>query len=452
MLKLIAFTRVLSLSILILFVIMPVYYLEMSGQSETPLFFTRAVLIDITPPWDTIDEGVKECFIDALRYAEGINAVLIYRVNSYGGYLDSAFGIGDSILYAKVPVIAYVENKALSAGTLIILPADFIALQKNSIIGAMQPVMVNPATGEIVFLNESKVINPIIEKARVYANKRGRNISLIEEFILRSKVVNSRTAVDQNIGDIEVEDLDELIEKLRDLELNVSGITIKLSINRRDIQEFSCSLRSRFLSILSNSYLANVLLSIGVLATIFALVSGRLVVLPISIAMILLGLIGTGINPNMVSTFLVLLGAILLAIELFVLPGFGIVGISGVVLLTLGLALLPVYIPTGALPPGEYIMALRVFIIGTALILGSVFGLAIYKVVEVKRKKPIQYTPVGKIGRAVESLEPGKIGFIKVEGEYWRAISDENIQADEYVVVIDIRDDGVLIVKRKRIS
>ena len=417
----------------------------MSSPGST--VYREALLVEITPPWDTIDSGVAECVSEAVRVAEERGAVLLIKVDSYGGYLDAAFTIGDRLYYAKTLTVAYVENKALSAGTLIILPVDLVAARRGSVIGAMQPVIVNPVTGEITFLNESKIINPILRKAEVYAERAGRNTSLIRAFITEALTVDSRKAVESGVVDLEVTGYDELLGILRNYSLTRNNVTYRLEISR--VEPFSCSFRSRMLSLLSNAYLANVLVSIGVLATIFALVSGRLAILPLTIALILLGLVGTGLNPNVVSVFLIVLGAVLLAVELFVLPGFGVIGISGIVLLTLGFTLLPMYIPTGAVPSEEYVTALRAFVIGISITLGTFFGLVIFKVIEAKRAKPYEYTPRGKIGVAVEDIKPGSPGFVKVEGELWRAVSTEEINVGEEVVVLDVRSDGVLVVKKK---
>jgi Membrane-bound serine protease (ClpP class) len=418
------------------------------GESRN---IVKGVLVEVAPPWDTIDNGVAECIVDAVKYAEDSNAILIYKVNSYGGYLDSAFTIGDAIYYSKVPTIAYVENKALSAGTLIIIPADMVVLQKGSIIGAMKPVMVNPVTGEITFVNESKILEPIIGKAKVYGEKRNRNLSLIVEFITDAKVVDSNTAVSSGVADFEVNNYYEIFDLLKGRVIEKNGVQYSLNLNQGNVEVFTCSVRSRVISILSNAYLANALLSIGVLAAIFALASGKIAVLPIAFALILLGLISTGINPNMLSVFFILLGAIMLAIELFILPGFGFVGISGVILITLGFALLPAYIPAGISPREDYIAALRAFIFGTAITLGSFFGLVVFKVIQVRRKKPVSFTPEGKEGIVVEDIKPGKVGFVKIEGEYWRATSNNEIKAGERIIVLKMGEDGVLIVDRKTI-
>ncbi|MEM4487252.1 MAG: NfeD family protein [Desulfurococcaceae archaeon] len=435
---------------LILFIVFAALSLNIIySQSHPRNVVSRGILIDISPPWDTIDSGVAECVVEGINEAERNNALLIYRVNSYGGLLDAAFAIGDSIYYSNIPTVAYVENKALSAGTLIILPADFIAVQRGSIVGAMKPVLINPATGEITFVNESKIIEPVIGKAEIYGGAKSRNTSLIREFILEAKVINSTTAVSFGLADVEVNDLNELISRLNGVTIEKGGTTYKLEVSPGSIEVYTCSVRSRTLSILSNAYLSNILLSIGILVAIFSLVTGRIVTLPLAIALMLLGLISTGMNPNLISAFFILLGAVLLAVELFVIPGFGIVGISGIVLITLGFTLLPMYVPAGVAPREDYINALRIFIFGTAVVLGGFFGIVIFKVIEVKRKKPIRFTPEGREGIAVDDLKPGLIGYVRIEGEYWRATSKGEIKAGDRVVVIEMREDGVLVVDRK---
>lgn len=410
---------------------------------------SSAVMLTIESPWDTIDEGVKECFIDALRYAESQGKVFIYRVDSYGGYLDSAFSIGDVLLNAKVPTIAYVhKSKALSAGTLILLPADILAVQKYSIIGAMQPITINPVTGEIVYINESKVLNPIIKSAEAYSSRAGRNTTLVELFIRQAVVVNSSEAVSLGVADLEVSSLEELLERVSGRKIVVDGKDYVIDVKPYSIEEFPCGLRSRLISFLMNSYVANLFVTIGLLGTIFALVSGRLTVLPLTILFLLLGLVSVGISANYIALFLIILGAALLAVELFIIPGFGIIGISGILLLAFGFALLPTYIPTGVSPAVEYINTIRTVIIVTTLFLSTVFAVMIYKVLRVRKKTPIQFSPAGKKGRTLDWIKPGEMGFVKIEGEYWRAVSDEIIPPDTEIIVVEMLETGVLKVRK----
>lgn len=416
---------------------------------QTSGVVTKALVVEISPPWDVIDSGVKECFLDALSKAESENKALIYLVDSYGGYLDAAYAIGDAVSNSRTPTIAYVSGgKALSAGTMIILPANIVALHPSAIIGAMQPVMINPVTGELQFINESKIINPVVEKALNYARLRGRNETLVRDFVIKATTVNAEKAVSYGVADLIVRDLPTLLRDIRGREVSVSGNVVRLEIDESSLEFYSCSVRSRLLSLLENSTVLNVLLTIGLLGTIFALLSGRITVLPLTLLFLLLGLIGSGLNPNLVSLFLIILGGTLLAIELFVLPGFGIVGISGVILLAFGFALLPTYLPSGLVPSEEYLNALRVFVVSTSVILGGFFGILMFKVIKAKRKKPYEFLPTGKVGKAVDDLSPGKPGFVIVEGEYWKAVSDEEIPKGSEIVVVSV-EGAILRVKKK---
>ena len=70
----------------------------------------------------------------------------------------------------------------------------------------------------------------------------------------------------------------------------------------------------------------------------------------------------------------------------------------------------------------------------------AIAGYMSYRVFYViwKTKGRNYYTYVGKVGKALEDLLPGKEGYILVEGERWLAISDEPINEGERVVVIGI--------------
>ncbi|MFN3268061.1 MAG: NfeD family protein [Zestosphaera sp.] len=443
------FAQIVILALLVLTTPLHSVGISNSSSLQTSGVVTRALVVEISPPWDVIDSGVKECFLDALSKAENENKALIYLVDSYGGYLDAAYAIGDAVSNSRTPTIAYVSGgKALSAGTMIILPANIVALHPSAIIGAMQPVMINPVTGELQFINESKIINPVVEKALNYARLRGRNETLVRDFVIKATTVNAEKAVSYGVADLIVQDLPTLLRDIRGREVSVSGRVVRLEIDESGLEFYACSVRSRLLSLLENSTVLNVLLTIGLLGTIFALLSGRVTVLPLTLLFLLLGLIGSGLNPNLVSLFLIILGGTLLAIELFVLPGFGIVGISGVILLAFGFALLPTYLPSGLVPSEEYLNALRVFVVSTSVVLGGFFGILMFKVIKARRKKPYEFLPTGKVGKAVDDLSPGKPGFVIVEGEYWKAVSDEEIPKGSEVVVVSV-EGAILRVKKK---
>ena len=406
---------------------------------------TTALIVSITPPWDTIDEGVRECVDAALTEAEENGYALIMLIDSYGGYLDAGFNIADRIALAKAPVIAYVSGgKALSAATLIILPSHVIAVSPQAIIGAMQPISYDPMTGTYSYVNESKVINPIVEKAISYAKQRHRNTTATELFVRKNLVLNSESAVKYHVADLVANNLNDLLNKLRGKVINIDGRNVTLNIV--STKEFMCSIRSRVISAFSNPLINSIMMTIGVLGTIFALLSGKLPIVPLTLLFLLLGLLGTGFNPNLISLFMILLGGILLAVELFVTPGFGVLGISGIVFLAIGFALMP-SAPSGFAPPPAYLEQFRIIAVGIASGLGAFTGFAVYKIVEAKRRESKYFTPVERVGRAVDDIKPGSEGFVIVNGEYWRAISDEFIPKGSKVKVV--RMEGAKLVVKK---
>ncbi len=409
-----------------------------------------AVVVSISGHMSNINPGTAECIIDAIRYAEERNVPLIMVLDTYGGWLDSAFRIADAILKARVPVIGFVYGgKALSAGTLILLPTHIAAMTPWSIIGAMQPVQYDPFTGRVVYVNESKIINPIIEKVRLYADSRGRNVTVAERFVRENLVLSAEEAIKYHVVDLIASSLDELISKVNGRVVKLYGnVTYRIDI--RGYITYSCSLRSQLTSLLSDPLLSGILTSIGMFILILSLVSGHIVIAPLGVALLILGLIGSGFNVNIAAILLIILGTTLLAVEFLVLPGFGIVGISGIIMLIFGVTLLPMVGPTTIANPEEYFSKLRSFAIAVGLGLGGFTAFTVYKVVRVRRAKPKIFTLEGKVGRAADRIEPGKYGYVVVEGEYWKATSDEHIEPGDEVAVISVKNDMTLVVKRHR--
>ena len=412
----------------------------------------NAVVVSIEGYMSNINPGTAECIVDALNYAEQLNSPLIIELDTYGGWLDSAFVIGDAILKAKVPVIGYVRGgKALSAGTLILLPTHIAVMSPWSVIGAMQPIYYDPFTGKVTYVNESKIINPILEKVRLYAGSRGRNITTAERFVKENLVLSADEAKSYGIIDFVASSTEEVLSRINGMKVKVYD-NVTYIIRTKSYTRYSCSVRSQMTSLLSDPLISSVLTSIGMFVLILSLISGHLVIAPLGLALLILGLVGSGFNVNLAAIFLVLLGSILLAIELLVLPGFGVVGISGIIMLIFGIALLPVTGPTTIANPEEYFSRLRTFAIALGLGFGSFAAFVVYKVIKAKRARVTIFTLEGKVGRAVDKLEPGKLGYVLIEGEYWKAIAEEPIEPNEEVIVVKSEDMTLYVKKVKRES
>ncbi|AAY81614.1 NfeD family protein [Sulfolobus acidocaldarius] len=83
----------------------------------------------------------------------------------------------------------------------------------------------------------------------------------------------------------------------------------------------------------------------------------------------------------------------------------------------------------------------------------ALVGFLLYRVVNViwtTRRRNL-YTYEGKIGRAVDDISPGKEGYVLIEGEYWRAISNEPISKGDEVIVIGMQNLKLIVKKYIRV-
>lgn len=97
--------------------------------------------------------------------------VIVFKVNTYGGELQSAFEIVDLLMgVTQCSTYAYVEKKAISAGALIALSANRIAMGNGTTIGDCAPI--TQGSDGIVMLGE-KIQSPLRAKFRTLAEKNG---------------------------------------------------------------------------------------------------------------------------------------------------------------------------------------------------------------------------------------------------------------------------------------
>jgi len=412
---------------------------------------TKAILIRIEGIVGTIDKPTEDYVKYALSLATDRGVPLIVIVNSYGGYLESTINIADILLNAKVPVIGFIADKAFSAASIIVQPMHIVAITPYGVIGAAQPIQINPVTGQYEYVNESKVINSIVALATRYAEARGRNKTAVEMFIRRNLVLKGEEAVKYHVADIIANDLDDLINKVNNQMITISYGDHRYNVTVRiDGYEYiEPGLQIQLYAYLRDSLINSILWFIGFFGTFILLLTGRIDLIPFTIVFLLLALVGGGMDINVISVLLIGIGSILIAIEL-VTPGYGILGISGIIALTFGFLLMPMAPATYLYP--SVIESLRIIILILGGGLGAFFSFIIYKILETnKKRKYIQISSIvhAQIGKVVEKIEPNKKGLVIVGGEYWSAESDEVIEPGEEVEVIG-RKDFTLIVRKKR--
>lgn len=391
---------------------------------------------------DAITPASDDIISEALANAQSSDAqALIITMNTPGGGLDETKRILDHIQNSPVPVIGYVYPNgatAWSAGTIILLATDVAAMAPNTIIGSAQPVEM---TGEgIKPITEEKIVNAVVALAQEKAKQHGRNETAAGQFITANLNLDAEKAKEARVIEVIASNIEDLLVK-------VDGMTIKGKVLRTSGAEYkyhSPSLRLNLMGILSNPILASLFLFIGIYSLIFGLTSPGYGAEIFGVISISLGLIGLGFSINVAGLFLIAFGIGLLMFELHV-STFGIIGVAGIACVALGSILL---VPTGYpnMYGSEFQTGFLISLLVPAIVFGAFLAFAIYKVMEIRRKKPVIGDIIGDTARTIDEITPEGKGFVRYQGEMWRAKSEVNIEAGRKVVIKG-KDGPVLVVE-----
>lgn len=436
-------TKKYPIPLLILFIILIVAYsttplggVETRNTIREEYVVSKVVVFKLDG--DSIDQGVSRALLKALDKARREHAILVLLLHTPGGEFSSTMRIVEEFLRSDIPVVGFVhKGYALSAGTIILLSTHIAAMAPGTVIGASQPVTYNPLAGVYRPVNESKILNPIVKMMEVIAEERGRNKTAAKAFVLENLSLDPKTALKYHVIDLIAYSVNDLLEKINGKTIRLVGNkTIRILIKHPTIEEYEWGLAEHLVHVLSDPLLSSLLFMLGFYVLLLGLLSGQVHVAVVGILLFILGLVGVGFSVNILSVILMLLGSILLVVELFVIPGFGIVGITGIIMIVLGILLMPYYLPERWIITQEFYQRF----VNTALIVGGALGVffafALYKIIKAKRLKPKVGVLEQKVGEAIDPIKPGRRGFIIVNGEYWLAESEEEIKPGEKVVVI----------------
>jgi len=159
---------------------------------------------------------------------------------------------------------------------------------------------------------------------------------------------------------------------------------------------------------------------------------------------ILLSLIGSGFSISELSLIFLGIGAVLLFIEFFVTPGFGVIGAGGVICFIVGsIFLIPTYSSREWMISMDYIQTGIVAIIVAGVLISVFFVFLLYKVLEVRNKKRAMGVLIGETAVTIDFLQPQKTGYVRFKGELWKAESNEFIEKDIKVKIL--KKDGSLL-------
>ena len=270
---------------------------------------------------------------------------VILHLNTYGGLVLHADSMRTLILNAPIPVYAYIENNAASAGALIALACDSIYMQNGARMGAA--TVVNE-TGEAM---PDKYQSYMRATMRATAQAHGCDTTITQQgdtiVTWRRNPIIAEAMVDERVVIPQLSDSGQILTFTPDeaiangycegiVESVEQMITQNLAIEQYTIEQYTPSLYDKIAGFLTNPALQALMVTLIIGGIFFelktpgigfpsavAVIAAILYFLPLFIS-------GTAESWELLAF---VAGIIFLVIELFVIPGFGVAGISGVILM-----------------------------------------------------------------------------------------------------------------------
>lgn len=412
--------------------------------------YTFPINGDIMPAQQRL---VSKCLTEA---REQETDLVVIRMNTYGGLVNVADSIRTMILNYPTPVWVYIDNQAASAGALIALAADRIYMHPGGSIGAASVVDQNGQPMPDKFQSFMRAT------MRATAESHGQVIERIEngDTIRRwwrdpqtAEAMVGRTVADSTTVNVLTFTASEAV-KNHFSEGTASSLEETLAqggVETYTLTEYRPTTLDRLLAWLMNPVVQGIFVMMIVGGIYFELQSPgigfALVVAILGAVLYFAPLYLEGVAQNW-ELILFIIGLVLLAVEIFVLPGFGIAGVAGIVAVILGLSFAAIdndllrHLPTGEITVGWILQPILVVIIAaTAALIGGLLLSKRFltgttplqrKVVLTAEMAPEQgYVShpqvaselIGKTAEVAAVLRPS--GRVIIDGIYYDAIAEE---------------------------
>lgn len=379
---------------------------------------------------------------------EGADIILL-KMNTFGGLVNFADSIRRTFLSSPLRTIVFIDHNAASAGALIALASDKIYMASGSSIGAASVVN---QRGEVMPEKYQSYMRSLM---RATAEAKGRDVKIAEAFVdpdvdlpnlkATGKVLTltSREAVDVGLSEGIVSDIYDIFSKegLVSPRLIVHQVTFMDSLmgflTNPAVQGFLIVL------IMGGIYFELSTPGVG-LPLVVAVVSAFLYFAPLYLE---------GFAAHW-EIMLFIIGVILLLLEIFVIPGFGIAGISGIAFIVCSFAFSMVSnqgFDFSLTAPNHLFRSfmLVIFSIIAAIIVVVIFGKGMLRSAAFRRmvlsdeqkagegyvSSQVNLELINKVGYAKTDLRPS--GRVEIEGVWYDAVAlDGYIERDSKVIVV----------------
>lgn len=372
-------------------------------------------------------------------------SLVIIKLNTPGGLVVTTKDIISLISNSKHPVAIWISPEgaaASSAGALIATSAPFIFMSPGTIMGAATPINFgnNISEGD----GRNKIINDLKATVRSMSQLHNRPGVFFEEMITTARSFTDQEALKLELIDGIITTPAEMIPILAKKSINILGTQNKLNIDHVLISEVEPTIGQKILEVLANPSASYFLFLLGIALIYFEFQApGGYIAGAAGFSLIIISAIAFQVLPLHWGAFsLIICGAILLIMDLY-LPSHGLLSIAGLIATLLGSLFL--FHNISGLIEIKYSVILSCFL-GIALPL--FFMLWYTNKHDVKHlAKDDFFAPIGGIGLVTAKEE--YFYQVKVNGQFWRAFSDESLSVGEQVEVIEKVSNQLMIKVKK---
>ena len=450
--------------------------------------FVIPVSGEVGPPMAAFIERALQ---EGKKYSDSL---FVLELDTFGGRVDSAFQIVDAMLTVpRERTVAFVINKAISAGALIALSCGSLAMKPSTTIGDCAPIIYSNEGPQML---GEKFQSPLRAKFRTLAKRNGYPQVLAEAMVSPDMAVYRLEMKDGTVRYVEAAEYDDFTDreaaKVRSkktvvaegrlltiddreaLEFGFSGMsTVSLAelLDKKGIRNYQTIRISENWSELTARFITSVapiLLIIGFAGLYIEMQTpgfGVPGILGITcLALVFLSQYMAGLA-DYTELLILVTGILLLGIEMFVIPGFGISGIAGIVLIAAGMILSfqNFIVPDPEIPWETELLEKNILTVAGSVLASFVLIFLFFRygfpgfsriipgpylsaTLAGSRSDMTVAASAGDKGIVVKPLRPS--GTVRIGNELFDVISDgEFVAKDQTVIVTEIYGNRIMVTR-----
>jgi membrane-bound serine protease (ClpP class) len=289
---------------------------------------------------------------------------------------------------------------------------------------------------------QRKAINDVVALLRSLAQLRGRNAEWAEKAVRDAATLTADEALKEGVIEIVAPSNESLLAQLDGRKVTANGQERVLATAKATLTTFTPDWRTRILAVISDPNIAFILMMIGVYGILLEFWNpGTFLSGTVGAISLILALIALTVLPVHYGALGLLILGIALMIGEALTPGFGVLGIGGIVAFIAG----AVFLFEGGDADISFAISLPLIFSVAAVTAALIFGVIAAALKAHKRPATTGAEElIGSVAHVVDWRGPH--GNVRVHGEVWAARSDRPVNPGDSVRVIG-RDRLTLIVE-----